>query len=109
MLVALLPAFSLVMTGLAALDKDESNVIKNGKTDKNALEPLIRELATMLRAATPKAMDLIPKMERMLGVEHQNQLSELRDSVNAFHFGEAMEVLDRITRKLDIETGGKDT
>ena len=55
------------------------------------------------RIEVPLAMDLIPKMAKVLGPEHQGHMAELRDRVNAFQFEDAMEVLGRITRELRVE------
>ena len=95
-----------VLAGLATLQEertDDEERSTMGSTDPETLRPLLQELATLLRAASPDAMEMIPRIDRTLGGAHQEQLNPLREQVNGFQFEEAIATLEELNRALGLE------
>ena len=62
-----------------------------------------RELTDLLRDASPEAMDIIPRMEILLGGNHRVLLANLKSNVDSFQFKEAIEIFEQLSQEIGLE------
>lgn len=62
----------------------------------------------MLGEANPQAMDLVLKIEKVLGVEYQDHWVVLRNQVSVFQFEKAMETLQQFVQMVGLEDLDRD-
>lgn len=82
--------------------------ISNATLEGASAESLIGRLERMLRDATPRAMELLPWLERALGERHREPLRELRRRLGEFEFEASLAIVGRLREALKGE-GGKGT
>ncbi|MEO5326777.1 MAG: ATP-binding protein [Magnetococcus sp. THC-1_WYH] len=94
-----------LMDGLARIHTvliEESTAVKDRATDRESLFPLVKELAASLREASPQSMDVLERMEPVVGMEHQERFETLRNEINGFQFEEAMVTLEKLTQESGV-------
>ena len=72
------------------------------ETDLDTLLPLFEQMKQLLIETTPQAIDLIPDIEKVLSREYLHRLNELEQSINAFNFDNAIEILQQLAEETGI-------
>ena len=95
---------TVVMSGLDQVPNDHEPKREEPQgRDDVALGLLFQELATLLQAATPQAIELLSPIEAVLGQGYQSQMSALREQLYAYQFEKAMQILETLVREVGVQ------
>jgi polar amino acid transport system substrate-binding protein len=97
-----------VFTGLEAfqnlsINTKNDNTVAVMEIDKGIIEPLLRELHTLVAQNYVDATDVLEELEPLLNNTHYaKHLKKVADHIHGYDFSSALEALEMLASKLDI-------
>ncbi len=109
LLAAVMAELQPVMAGIEVLDQpiseEGASAAKSRELDLPAVEPLLRELHTLVTNDDIKAADTVDKLESLLkGTDYSGHLDSVTRAIEGYDFEKALEALTTLARKLDKKT-----
>jgi CheY-like chemotaxis protein/HPt (histidine-containing phosphotransfer) domain-containing protein len=102
-------ALSEVVAGLATLDAPASSeesvaaaAVSKGPVDRSRVEPMLRELADLLRKDNFAAEACFDRLAEALGSSHAREMDRVRESIDNLEFAEALAPLANLAAALEI-------